>query len=105
MMKTKMFLIALFFLVLFGCNGNQISEDTAFRIDVLYSHTLLMEPVSTPEQLEAIGLDISKLSRDESLDAISKILEMESSYGLAGEGDYESHLYVLEEVMKRMMNE
>ena len=106
-MKSKLFFLFLLLVLVIvsSCSNSVIDSDLELRIDILYSHTLQMEELSSDEQLIEIGLDVSKFDANMSGSSEEKVEELEASYGIVSVGSYEDRLLVLEERMNEMMEE
>ena len=92
-----------FFLTVFS-QSYEITEDDKFKADILYEHSVMMVEYSSKEQLEKIGLDGSKLIRNDFLSAEEKVKIMEESYGLnLKDLRFDKKLETLDKEMLKMM--
>ncbi|MBT3836066.1 hypothetical protein HN799_02065 [Candidatus Woesearchaeota archaeon] len=99
----KVFFI--FILLMFtACSSNNIDEDTSFRVNLLYAHTLQMKALSSDSQLLEIGMDPKWFPDQEIKDTIKKIELMESSFGITPKGTYEARITLLEDTMLILMD-
>ena len=103
-MKKIFFILLLFLFILTACSSNKISDDTSFRVDILYAHTLQMKMLSTESQLLEIGMDPKIFPNEEIKDTIQKIELMESSFGVTPKGTYEARITNLEDTMLTLMD-
>lgn len=101
--KTAIFLILCISLFLVSCSADTLSSEFEQRLEILYSHTLEMERLSTKEQLIQIGLDTSYLEEGLATTMENKISQLEQSYQIETTGSYEERILQLEESMALMM--
>jgi hypothetical protein len=82
-----------------------ITEDQIFRIESLYEHTVLMRDMSDPFVLQMVRLDASAIVEGKATGPEEKMVQLESSMGVAPKGGYEERITALEIRMNDMMKE
>jgi hypothetical protein len=106
-MKFKLLFILSILILFSACSNNsdyEFTEEDIFNINLLYEHTIMMVELSTPEQVESLGIDGTNLKRNNLLTPIEKEKLLEEAYGLdLGSKRFDKKLEILEDEMIEMM--
>ncbi|MDO8480758.1 MAG: hypothetical protein Q7S65_02970 [Nanoarchaeota archaeon] len=101
MRRSVIFIIGALAVLIVACSP--LNDDSKFRIDSLYEHTLIMEELSTPELLREIGLDATQLDKRQGMSYDDKLAQLEAAMGERSEGNYNARIERLEKRMNQMM--
>lgn len=104
-MKLKLIILALFLIILSACSSNdELSDEEKLQLSVLYSHSIQMAELSTPQQLKDIGLNPQGLEWEDNLSVDEQISRLEKAYGINLEGKSNAKkIQILEDKMVEMM--